>query len=227
MITNNVYHRVFQIQAGESTGTCFTIDIEQKQYVVTARHLIEGWKSGQRIRIFHDNEWKEIELTLVGRCGGEIDIAVLAPPLQLSPPLSLPANAGGIVWGQDVYFIGFPYGWHGDIGEMNRNFPMPFVKKAILSCTYMKGDGVQHFFLDGHNNPGFSGGPVVFKEPNKNEFKVASVISGYRYTHEPIFIGDQQMPLAYRYNTGIIVSYGVKHAVDVINENPIGLPIRA
>ena len=82
-------------------------------------------------------------------------------------------------------------------------------------------------FLDGHNNPGFSGGPVVFKEPNKNEFKVALVISGYRYTHEPIFIGDQQVPLAYHYNTGIIVSYGVKHAVDVINENPIGLPIRA
>ena len=71
-------------------------------------------------------------------------------------------------------------------------------------------------------------GPVVFKEPNKNEFKVASVISGYRYTHEPIFIGDQQMPLAGDlYNAGIIVSYGVKHAVDVINENPIGLPIRA
>jgi hypothetical protein len=91
----------------------------------------------------------------------------------------------------------------------------------------MQDDGVQHFFLDGHNNPGFSGGPVVFKEPNKNEFKVASVISGYRYTNEPIFAGEEKVPLAYRYNTGIIISYGIKHGVDLIESNPIGLPIKA
>jgi len=227
MITTNVYHRVFQLAVGDSTGTCFTVDIESKQYLVTARHLIHGWEPGQTLRIFHDNQWKEIGLSLVGRCEGQIDIAVLAAPMQLSPALPLPATAGGIVWGQDVYFLGFPYGWYGDIGEMNRNFPMPFVKKAILSCTYMADDGVQHFFLDGHNNPGFSGGPVVFKEPSKNEFKVASVISGYRYTNEPIFYGEEAVPLAYRYNTGIIVSYGIKHAVDLINKNPIGVPIKA
>jgi hypothetical protein len=140
--------------------------------------------------------------------------------------LPLPATAGGIVWGQDVYLLGFPYGWYGDLGEMNRNFPLPFVKKAILSCTYMKDDGVQHFFLDGHNNPGFSGGPVVFKEPHRSEFKVASVISGYRYTHEPVFAGKEELALAYRYNTGIIISYGIKHAVDMISANPSGLPIK-
>jgi S1-C subfamily serine protease len=226
MITSNVLHRVFRLGVGESTGTCFTIDIEEKQYVVTARHLIEGWEPNQKFHIFHDNQWKEIELSLVGRCEGEIDIAVLAAPIHLSPALPLPATAGGIVWGQDVYFLGFPYGWYGEIGSMNRNFPMPFVKKAVLSCTYIKDDGVQHFFLDGHNNPGFSGGPVVFKEPNKTEYKVASVISGYRYTNEPVFADGREVPLAYRYNTGIIVSYGIKHALDLINANPIGLPVK-
>ena len=25
--------------------------------------------------------------------------------------------------------FGFPYGWSGDIGSINRDFPMPFVKK--------------------------------------------------------------------------------------------------
>jgi S1-C subfamily serine protease len=227
MITTNVYHRVFQIKVGESTGTCFTVDIDQKQYIVTARHVIDGWHPGDTIQIFHENQWKRIDLSLVGRCEGEVDIAVLSAPIQISPTLALLATAGGIIWGQDVYFLGFPYGWYGDIGEMNRNFPMPFVKKAILSCTFMQNNGVQHFFLDGHNNPGFSGGPVVFKESNKNEFKVAAVISGYRYTNEPIFAGEAQVPLAYRYNTGIIISYGIKHAVDLIESNPIGLPIKA
>ena len=227
MITTNVYHRVFQIGVGDSTGTYFTVDIEGKQYLVTARHVIDGWEPRQSLRIFHDNQWKKNELSLVGNCEGEIDIAVLAPPIQLSPAFPLPATAGGIVWGQDGYFLGFPYGWYGDIAKMNRNFPMPFVKKAILSCTYMADDGIQHFFLDGHNNPGFSGGPVVFKEPGKIEFKVASVISGYRYTNELILSGGEAVPLAYKYNTGIIVSYGIKHAVGLINENPIGVPIKA
>ena len=30
------------------------------------------------------------------------------------------------------------------------------------------------FFLDGHNNPGFSGGPVLFKVQEHGELKVAS-----------------------------------------------------
>ncbi len=165
-------------------------------------------------------------MKLVGRCEGEIDIAVLSAPIQLSPVFDLPATAAGIVWGQDVYFLGFPYGWYGDIGKTNRDFPMPFVKKAILSCVFTGDKGVQHFFLDGHNNPGFSGGPVVFKEPNKKDFKVASVISGYRYMNEPIFAGEDQVPLMYRYNTGIIISYGIKYAVDLIEVNPAGLPLK-
>jgi hypothetical protein len=130
---------------------------------------------------------------------------------------------GGLIWGQDVFFLGFPYGWSSDIGTINRNFPMPFVKKAILSC--MQTNNIHCLFLDGHNNPGFSGGPVVFKEPNKQDYKVAAIISGYRYTKEPIFSGEDQLPLEYRYNTGIIVSYGIKHAVDLINSNPIGSEI--
>jgi hypothetical protein len=35
---------------------------------------------------------------------------------------------------------------------MNRNFPLPFVKKALLSAM---ANG--YYYLDGHNNPGFSG----------------------------------------------------------------------
>lgn len=150
----------------------------------------------------------------------------MAASIQLSPSFELPATSGGIIWGQDVYFLGYPYGWFGNVGGLNRDFPMPFVKKAILSCMTTEAE-VQVLFLDGHNNPGFSGGPVVFKEPHKNEYKVASVISGYRYTNEPIFAGDEKFPLGYRYNTGIIVSYGIKHAVELIETNPIGTQINA
>ena len=227
MITTNVIHRTFHIQVGDSTGTCFTIDNNNKQYLVTARHVVKDLNGTCGIRIFHENQWKEIQVTVVGHCEGEIDISVLTAPLQLSPTFPLEATSAGMVYGQDVYFLGFPYGMTGEIGSLNRDFPLPFVKKAIVSCMYSTDDGVQMSFLDGHNNPGFSGGPVVFKEQNRNDYKIASVISGFRYTEEPVYQGDNPVPLAYRYNTGIIISYGIKHAIDVIESNPIGYELQA
>lgn len=227
MITSNVIQRTFHIRIGNSIGSCFTIDVDGKQYIVTARHVVANLAGTTKISIFHDNQWKEIEVTLVGHCSDEIDISVLTTNIQISPTHPLEPSMGGIVYGQDVYFLGFPYGMTGEIGQMNRDFPLPFVKKAIVSCLQTTQKDAQLLFLDGHNNPGFSGGPIVFKEPNKNDFKVAGVISGYRYNEEPIYQGDQQVPLAYRYNTGIIFSYGIKHAVDIIKSTPIGFEIKA
>lgn len=227
MITNNVIQRTFHIRIGHSIGTCFTIDVDGRQYLVTARHVVSTIIGTQQVSIYHDTQWKDINVTLVGHCSGEIDISVLTTDIRLSPNFQLPPTMGGIVYGQDVYFLGFPYGMTGEIGQMNRDFPLPFVKKAIVSCFHTTPANVQLLFLDGHNNPGFSGGPVIFKEPNNNEFKVAGVISGYRYNEEPIYQGAHELPLAYRYNTGIIISYGIKHAVDLINSNPIGFELNA
>ena len=164
---------------------------------------------------------------MVGHCNGEIDISVLATNIRLSPDFPLPPTMAGIIYGQDVFFLGFPYGLKGEIGQMNRDFPLPFVKKAIFSCLQNTPTGAQLLFLDGHNNPGFSGGPVIFKESNSNEFKVAGLISGYRYNEEPIYQGEEKLPLVYKYNTGIIISYGIKHAVDLIESNPIGFELDA
>ncbi len=79
--------------------------------------------------------------------------------------------------------------------------------------------------MDGQNNPGFSGGPVVFSGPSNKDYKVAGVISGYRVVHEPIYQGEKKLDLTYEYNTGIILAYGIKHAVDLIKENPVGVPL--
>lgn len=32
--TNNIYQRTFYIKIGKDTGTCFTIDVDNHQYVV-------------------------------------------------------------------------------------------------------------------------------------------------------------------------------------------------
>jgi hypothetical protein len=226
MIPTNVFNRVFHLQVGESAATGFAIDVDGKSYLVTARHFAQDVSDGTEIRVHHDKQWKPLKVRVVGHAPGEIDISVLAPPFRMThPDLSLPADMGGLIYGQDVFFLGYPYDSFGDLGEFNFNYPMPFVKKAVVSCVEVASSGACRVFLDGHNNPGFSGGPVVFKESGGSSFKIASVISGYQSVNEPVYQGETKLPITYRYNTGIIISYGVRHAVELDKRNPIGPPV--
>ena len=223
-VTSNVIHRTFQITFGKGQATCFAVDCENRQYIVTARHIVKTITDSAIIRIKHERVWKDCPVNLVGHCEGEIDISVLSAERRLAPDHPLPLTAAGLTLGQDVYFLGFPYGLTGEFEDMNRNFPVPFVKKAIVSALDSK---TSPLYLDGHNNPGFSGGPVVFSQMAKpdNELSVAGVISGYRYNREPVYLFGMRTPLKYKYNTGIVAAYGIQHAVDLIHRNPIGFDL--
>lgn len=54
MITTNVLQRTFRIKYGENTGTCFTIDVDDRQYIATARHVVDGIQRKDTIEIFHE-----------------------------------------------------------------------------------------------------------------------------------------------------------------------------
>ena len=79
------------------------------------------------------------------------------------------------MYGQDVYFLGFPYGLHGDMSALSNDLPFPFVKKGIISLFH--NDGVNRIYLDGHNNPGFSGGPVVFMPAGLSDFMLSAQVA--------------------------------------------------
>jgi len=178
------------------------------------------------LELYYNNEWVAIPFTLTGHAAHGVDVSVIAPPFSLSPPLELQASNEGITYGQDVFFLGFPYGLSGDIGGLNRNYPLPLVKKAILSAFSSINDS-EVLLLDGHNNPGFSGGPVVFKKPGTKDFKVASIISSYHYQQYPIFSEENKTDLTYQYNTGIIISYSIQRAIELIEHNQNGAKIDA
>lgn len=225
VITSNVIQRTFHIQYKKKIATAFFIDIDQRQYLVTARHVVSDIFSDTTISILHDRKWREITVKLVGHAPGEADISVLALPFRISgADLTLHTTAAGLTIGQDVYFLGFPFGMFGTIGQENNAYPVPFVKKAIVSCfEFNEKYGLHRIFLDGHNNPGFSGGPVVFFEDATEEFKVAAVISAYRYHPKPVFEGSTALEnYSIQENTGIIFSYGIGYAVKIVQQNPIG-----
>lgn len=221
MITANVIHRVFRIRCGVGSGTAFALDIDGKQYLVTAKHVLAGAPSPLRIDVFSNGNWADLPVTFVGHATSDIDISVLAADQRLTPSeLPLEPTSSGAVYGQEVFFLGYPYGIVGKFLFGPGGFPLPLVKRATLSLFH--GDV---WLLDGHNNPGFSGGPVVFVTPGAKDFKVAGVISGFQATDEPVLAGGQPTPFVYRYNTGIIVCHMIDHAVALIKANPIGFSL--
>jgi hypothetical protein len=226
MVTSNVLQRVIRLKKGMSIGTSVAIDIDGRQYIVTARHVLPNIQAVDQIEVFFQGQWNVVPIRLVGVGTGEVDIVVLALEFQIAPAFPLPCSEAEIVYGQEVYFLGFPYGLAAEVGELNRHFPLPFIKKGCLSTIVTEPTGERILYLDGNNNPGFSGGPVVFTPPGRlADFRLASIISGYRFDPQPVLLNDQPTQLISRHNTGIIISFGVNHAVDLINANPIGFSL--
>lgn len=235
MITSNVVHRTFQIKWGGGKGTVFAIERNSKQYLVTARHVVEGISANDEIEIYHEQQWKSLAIRVVGVGEDETDVAVLAcsVPFVFPFPLPLDASIDGLAHGQLVYFLGFPFGWRGGFERLNMNFPMPFVKAGILSAT---DEANSLIYIDGYGNAGFSGGPVVFRpsERPSSDFQVAGIVSHYPLPSlEPLvdeqscpIVDEDNRPIAYFLeNPGFVVASEIKLATNLIDANPIGLEL--
>ena len=224
--TTNILLRTFHIKYRNQIATCFTIDEAGRQYVVTASHVVKAFPKLGAIEVFHEGLWKMLECALVGAAPGGVDITVLAPSVQISPSHPLPPSCSEISLGQDVFFLGFPYGLTTPAPGLTEGFPLPLVKKACLSSMFGALRDGQVLLLDGINNSGFSGGPVVYypiRDPRN--LKVAAVISGYRFEEMDIEHRGQKTGLTSKHNTGIIIAYSIAHAVELIKQNPIGILI--
>ena len=224
MITSNIYTKVFMMTCGKGVGSCFAMEHDGRQYICTAKHNLKEF-NGSSIELVHDSSWKKIDVSLVGNGSHNSDIAVLATNFKLAEPLPLDYTAGGVQLGQEIYFLGFPYMISTSGGnKLNRSFPLPLVKRGILSGSQVEG-GASVFYLDGHNNKGFSGGPVVFMT-DERKLAVASVISGYKSVYEAVLDeNENETKLLSKVNTGIVTSYVIKHAIDAIITNPVGFQL--
>ena len=84
---------------------------------------------------------------------------------------------GGVTIGQEGYFFGYPYGLH---TEVNGTY-VAFVKRMSVSAIARPHpEASPVFFLDGFNNPGFSGGPVAVYNYKTQTWEIVGVISGFR-----------------------------------------------
>jgi S1-C subfamily serine protease len=228
MITTNAFCRVFHVRYNDATGTAFTVDREGKQYLVSARHVFEGIGQSEMIEVEQGGSWKTLEVNLIGVPSSSADVIVLSPSLRLSPAYPLPIVKSDMTLGQEVYFLGFPFNLYTEVGAINQNFPVPLIKRACLSGSLGNNGEDRIWLLDGINNPGFSGGPVLFRKLGENmngELMVMGIISGYRFQEEPIYANGKPLPINAKSNTGIIYAFDAEIAINIIDSNPNGLII--
>jgi Trypsin-like peptidase domain len=251
-VTSNVFTRVLELKSGGQLGTGFTVDVDGRQYLITAKHLVTQIKERGTVDVFAANQWMKIDVR-VFRCADPVDVAVLVPDRVLTPSYALEAvsNTHSFIVGQDAYFLGFPYGiamaqW----SSLNLEHPLAFTAKASISAAVHEGDA-EVLLLDGRNNPGFSGAPVVFRDvlQEKPTFYLAGVVSGFRpelvpVTEPEVVTSAKQLKgvEAWRIrkrkdgktvvlrdtermvpqNTGIVIAYHIKAAMELIAQHPIG-----
>lgn len=214
LISSDMLRRTFFIRTGSSSGTGFTLDIESGHFLITAIHVLKDGENTKSIEVFHEQQWKSLPVESVPVPDKDCDAIALKLPMRISPELSV-AHSYEMIVSQEVFFLGFPLGLFTDASVHNYGFPLPFVKKATLSGL---GGTLDRpiMFLDGINNPGFSGGPVVSLFRGVQNPVIIGIISAYRTQPAPIFYKGKQLELVHRENTGIIIAYGIKPVIDAI-----------
>lgn len=224
--TSNVLYRVLRIRTATATGSAFTIEVDGKQYLITARHLLKGFGSEGEIELWQDSRWSKLKARAIYPSKEVVDIAALDLGRQVTVAFPLEASSGGLTLGQQVYFLGYPDGLGSSVsvaappgfGEI------PFLKSGIVSALDDRDPEASLLYLDGHNNPGFSGGPIVFWHFPSTSFRVAGVVRGYRNEALPVLkrkdLDDPDAKahndLYTRANSGIVIGYDILHIVEAI-----------
>ena len=223
MIPADIIYRVLHIKYGQSIGTGFTVEVQGRQYLVTAKHIVAAATGAFTLEFLHERAWKSLSVELVGHSQNS-DISVLASSQELpGREYKTDLTSASMIYGQDVFFLGYPLGLYGDHPPVLQGYPVPYVKKATLSMFGSIAEPT--IILDGINNAGFSGGPVAFQMMGTNEWKIAGAISGYLQLQQPVFDGSHPTAFHHQENTGLIQVAPISHAVELINSNPIGLEL--
>ena len=206
----------YKIRVGGQEGTSFLLEQNSRRYLITAKHI--GIHIADFVDLAWENGWESVPVQVIGHSDDDTTVLYCEddPARKLYPKWSPPPVLTDLKLGEDVRFYGFPLGMSTSRGPSTT--PVPLVKGGIISGFYgtERLGADSSFWIDGHNNPGFSGGPVV--SMRKDEFAVAGVISGYHSSVESVFgLNEQESTIGTIHsNTGIIQAENINGAMRII-----------
>jgi hypothetical protein len=226
-LTDAITQRVFFLRHGQSFGSGFALDFGDRQYLITARHVLEDVAADNMVSIHVKSQWFHAPVNWI-EIGNSIDAIVLVFPQLLAKGKQFEPG-GSFVYGQDVYFLGFPFGWNAYLMP-EQLFPTPFAKRGIVSGW--SDDENDVFYIDGQSNSGFSGGPVVAIDANTGKPSVIGLVHGSIMTLEPVSPATETDTVQQngeehlvRSDAGIVKAFNLRAILEAIKQNPVGCPI--
>lgn len=171
------------------------------------------------IKSSQKGEWVDLHvLKILFPPSDKADIAVLKTGQDVVTPfkVAIVGENEGVTFGQPVWFLGYPF--LEALHTRTSNFEFPFIKKGILSAINSTDEHAVVMYIDGFNNKGFSGGPILFCGFGSHEYRILAVVSSYRNATAEANINGQKVDTNILVNSGILVSYWIRHAIEAIEK---------
>jgi S1-C subfamily serine protease len=212
--------RTFFIKVGDVGGTAFTIDYRGKLYLITARHVVAGLpESNATIQVRRAGKWEDFHtIRTLFPPSRDADIAVFETDEKVSQPFKVTTmgKMDGVTMGQQVWFLGYPFGGMGSPGP--NNMVIPFMKRGTMSAMDGANPDAVVLYIDGFNNPGFSGGPIVFWNFTSHTYQIIGVVQGYKEDTAKVLVNGVHMDTKLLVNSGILIGYSIQHGLDAIDK---------
>jgi S1-C subfamily serine protease len=212
--------RTLFIRYGNEQGTGFTVDYRGKIYLVTAKHVVAGVpESKAMIQVWQSGQWKDYHtVKTLHPSSPDVDIAIFETEESIPRPysVSVTEGLGGPTMGQSVWFLGYPWGIE---SRFKGGQSAPFIKRGTMSALDATNPDAVVIYIDGFNNPGFSGGPIVYWNFSKHAYGILGVVKGYRMDTAKAVINGEQVDTQLLVNSGILVAYSIDHAMKAIEES--------
>ena len=233
-VTGHILERVHCLgQNNNIQGTGFAVEVDGKQYLVTANHVAKACQYEPQLLM---GGW---DATLNWKTIGkdeDADVAVLAADRQLCAATQIQVGTGQILYGQMGYALGFPADYGTDIfGKLQdsdygtRVLPMP-----APVTFYGSGTSQGHYW--GSVTAGFSGAPAVFPTiPDSSarqnllgseNWAITGIVTGYATRR---FEADKDgatidLKMSYDQPVGIVNVAKQTVFLELIRSNPEGFP---
>lgn len=218
-VPTEILARTWLIKNGNKYGSAFAVEHKGMAYLVTARHMVEGLPPIKaKIEVWQDDTWRTLQTvkTLFPKSDA-VDIAVLKLDEKISKPYEITSleKSGGVTLGQQLWFLGYPYELGNQFGSQ-WNGGSPFVKRGTMSAIDGRDPNAVVIYIDGFNNPGFSGGPIVYWDFTVRKYRILGVVKGYRPESAKIEVNGQPVDTQLMVNSGILIAYSIVHANEAI-----------
>ena len=125
--------------------------------------------------------------------------------------------------GQLVWFLEYPF-IEGIGSQFGNGQEAPFIKRGTMSAIVGTNPDAVVLYIDGFNNEGFSGGPIVFWDFTTHKYGILGVVQGYRNDTAKVIVNGQAVNTQLLVNSGILRGYSIRHVIQAIERSEQSKP---